>query len=120
MNIPEFMNIAPGGLEKIDAPAMEFYRLFDVAVELADKKQYDAAVPAWKQALALAPEDPRGHNNLGVALVATGKFDERSWSTGNRWNSIRQVHRLTIIWEARWRRWDGWMKRCRSSRSRWS
>jgi tetratricopeptide (TPR) repeat protein len=76
VNIPEFMNIAPGGLEKIDAPATEFYRLFDVAVQLADKKQYDAAVPAWKQALALAPEDPRGHNNLGVALVATGKFDE--------------------------------------------
>jgi tetratricopeptide (TPR) repeat protein len=76
VNIPEFMNIAPGGLEKIDAPATEFYRLFDVAVQLADKKQYDAAVPAWKQALALAPEDPRGHNNLGVALVATGKYDE--------------------------------------------
>src|ERR1035441_3423653 len=76
VNIPEFMNIAPGGLEKIDAPATEFYRLFDVAVQLADKKQYDAAVPAWKQALALAPEDPRGHNNLGVALVATGKLDE--------------------------------------------
>ena len=76
VNIPEFMNIAPGGLEKIDAPATEFYRLFDVAVQLADKKQYDAAVPAWKQALALAPEDPRGHNNLGIALVATGKFDE--------------------------------------------
>jgi tetratricopeptide (TPR) repeat protein len=76
VNIPEFMNIAPGGLEKIDAPATEFYRLFDVAVQLADKKQYDAAVPAWKQALVLAPEDPRGHNNLGVALVATGKFEE--------------------------------------------
>ena len=76
VNIPEFMNIAPGGLEKIDAPATEFYRLFDVAVQLADKKQYDAAVPAWKQALALAPEDPRGHNNLGVALVATGKYDD--------------------------------------------
>jgi tetratricopeptide (TPR) repeat protein len=76
VNIPEFMNIAPGGLEKIDAPATEFYRLFDVAVQLTDKKQYDAAVPAWKQALTLAPEDPRGHDNLGTALVATGKFDE--------------------------------------------
>lgn len=76
VNIPEFMNIAPGGLEKIEAPATEFYRLFDVAVQLTDKKQYDAAVPAWKQALTLAPEDPRGHDNLGTALVATGKFDE--------------------------------------------
>jgi tetratricopeptide (TPR) repeat protein len=76
VNIPEFMNIAPGGLEKIEAPATEFYRLFDVAVQLTDKKQYDAAVPAWKQALTLAPDDPRGHDNLGTALVAIGKFDE--------------------------------------------
>ena len=76
VNIPEFMNIAQGGLERIDAPATEFYRLFDVAVQLADKGKYDAAVPAWNKALALSPEDPRGHNNLGIALVATGKFDD--------------------------------------------
>jgi tetratricopeptide (TPR) repeat protein len=76
VNIPEFMNIAPGGLEKIDAPATEFYRLFDVAVQLADKKQYESAIPAWKKALELAPEDPRGHNNLGVALVESGRMDE--------------------------------------------
>ena len=76
VNIPEFMNIAQGGLERIEAPATEFYRLFDVAVQLADKGKYDAAVPAWNKALELAPEDPRGHNNLGIALVAIGKFDD--------------------------------------------
>lgn len=76
VNIPEFINIAPGGLESIDAPATEFYRLFDVAVQLADKKQYDAAVPAWKKALELNPDDPRGHNNLGVALFESGKIEE--------------------------------------------
>lgn len=76
VNIPEFMNVAPGGLAKIEAPATEFYRLFDAAVQLADKKQFDAAVPAWKKALDLDPNDPRGHNNLGVALVETGKTDE--------------------------------------------
>jgi tetratricopeptide (TPR) repeat protein len=76
VNIPEFMNVAPGGLEKIEAPATEFYRLFDAAVQLADKKQFDAAVPAWKKALELDPNDPRGHNNLGVALVETRKTDE--------------------------------------------
>jgi hypothetical protein len=31
VNIPEFVNIAQGGLEKIDPQATEFYRLFDVA-----------------------------------------------------------------------------------------
>lgn len=76
VNIPEFMNIAPGGLEKIEAPATDFYRLFDVAVQLADKKKYDEAISAWKNALALAPEDPRGHNNLGIALFEVGKIDD--------------------------------------------
>jgi tetratricopeptide (TPR) repeat protein len=76
VNIPEFINIAPGGLEKIDAPATDFYRLFDIAVQLADKRQFEAAVPAWKKALELNPEDPRGHNNLGVALFENGKMDE--------------------------------------------
>ena len=76
VNIPEFINIAPGGLEKIEAPATDFYRLFDVAVQLADKKKFDEAISAWKNALELAPDDPRGHNNLGIALFEVGKFDD--------------------------------------------
>jgi Flp pilus assembly protein TadD len=76
VNIPEFINIAPDGLERIDAPAAEFYRLFDVAVQLAEKKQFESAVPAWRTALALSPDDARAHNNLGVALVETGKTEE--------------------------------------------
>jgi tetratricopeptide (TPR) repeat protein len=76
VNIPEFVNIPPGGLERIDAPATDFYKLFDFAVAFSEKKQYDAAVPAWKKALELDPDDPRAHDNLGVALAETGKTDE--------------------------------------------
>jgi len=76
VNIPEFINIGPGGLERIDAPATEFYRLFDVAVQLAEKKQFEAAVPAWRKALELSPDDARAHNNLGVALAENRKIDE--------------------------------------------
>jgi Flp pilus assembly protein TadD len=76
VNIPEFINIAPDGLDHIEAPAAEFYRLFDVAVQLAQKKQYDAAVPAWRKALDLSPDDARAHNNLGLALAENGKIDE--------------------------------------------
>jgi Flp pilus assembly protein TadD len=76
VNIPEFVNIAPDGLERIEAPAAEFYRLFDVAVQLAQKKQFQAAVPAWRKALDLSPDDARAHNNLGIALAENGKIDE--------------------------------------------
>jgi len=76
VNIPEFINIAPGGLERIDAPATDFYKLFDFAVAFSEKKQYDQAVPAWEKALALDPNDPRAHDNLGVALAERGRLDE--------------------------------------------
>jgi tetratricopeptide (TPR) repeat protein len=76
VNIPEFVNIPPDGLLKIDAPATEFYRLVDVASDLAAKGQYEAAIVEWKKALGLNPEDDRAQNNLGVALAATGRLGE--------------------------------------------
>ena len=38
VNIPEFVNIPPDGLLKIDAPAVEYYRLFDEAWELGRER----------------------------------------------------------------------------------
>jgi len=76
VNIPEFVNIPPGGLEQINAPATDFYKLFDFAVAFSEKKQYADAVPAWRKALALDPDDPRAHDNLGVALAESGQIDE--------------------------------------------
>jgi tetratricopeptide (TPR) repeat protein len=76
VNIPEFVNIAPDGLAKIDAPATEFYRLFDVASEQQRKKQYDDAIATWRKALELSPDDAKAHSNLGVLLANRGKLDE--------------------------------------------
>jgi tetratricopeptide (TPR) repeat protein len=76
VNIPEFVNIAPQGMGKIDTPATEFYRLFDVASELGDKKEYDAAIAKWNEALALSPDDAKAHSNLGVLLARVGRSEE--------------------------------------------
>jgi len=76
VNIPEFVNIPPEGMLKIDTPATEFYRLFDVAKELADKGQYDAAIPAFNTALELSPDDVRANTNLANALTRKGRLDE--------------------------------------------
>jgi Flp pilus assembly protein TadD len=75
-NIPEFLNVAAGGLDRIDAPATEFYRRYNVASALAEKKQFNEAVPAWRQALEMEDTDSRAHNSLGNALMATGKTSE--------------------------------------------
>lgn len=68
VNIPEFVNLPPGGLLSIDVPAAEFYRLYDEASELAKSGDFAASAELWRQAIALAPADARAHNNLGTAL----------------------------------------------------
>ena len=75
VNIPEFVNIPADGMLKIDTPATEFYRLFDVAKELEDAGSPEA-IPAFEKALAMSPEDVRANTHLANALVRKGKFEE--------------------------------------------
>ena len=76
VNIPEFMNVGPDGLDHIETPAIDFYKVVDAASKLSDKHQYAEALPVWKHALELNPDDSRAHNDMGVALAATGKTPE--------------------------------------------
>ena len=76
VNIPEFMNVGPDGLERIDTPATDFYKEFNVAADLSEKHRFAEAVPVWKKAVELNPEDARAHNNLGAALAETEKPEE--------------------------------------------
>ncbi len=76
VNIPEFVNISQDGLMRIDAPATDYYRVVDVAMELMNKGQYEAVIPEWRKALQLSPEEPLAHNNLGFALAEAGKVEE--------------------------------------------
>src|ERR1035437_8940519 len=75
-NIPEFVNIPPDGIEKINAPVTEYYRIIDDASELMLKRQYAAALPELYRAQALNPSEAAVHNNLGIALFETGKAGE--------------------------------------------
>jgi tetratricopeptide (TPR) repeat protein len=76
VNIPEFVNIPPDGLLKIEVPAAEIYRLIDRGLDLAKKGQGDAAIAEWEKALELDPGDAKVHYCLGVALGQKGKRDE--------------------------------------------
>ncbi|MDR3717819.1 MAG: tetratricopeptide repeat protein [Bryobacteraceae bacterium] len=75
-NIPEFVNIPPDGLRKINVPAVDFYNQLDVALALNSKRQYPEAIPELKKALELDPNDARALVNLGIAQAATGAPDE--------------------------------------------
>jgi tetratricopeptide (TPR) repeat protein len=76
VNIPEFVNMDPAGIQHIDTPAVDFYKQYDVAADLAKKGQYAAAIPEWAKAVAMSPDDARARNNYGQTLEHAGKSDE--------------------------------------------
>jgi Tfp pilus assembly protein PilF len=76
VNLPEFVNLAPGALGHIDAPAAEFYRLYDAAWDLTEKGDAAAALDAWTRALQLDPADPRARTNYAALLLRQGQIDE--------------------------------------------
>ena len=76
VNIPEFVNIPPDGLTKMDAPATEFYRLSDAAGELARKGDYAAAAVEWTKAMELDPADGKVRYHLAYALDKQDQLDQ--------------------------------------------
>ena len=76
VNIPEFVNIAPDGLEKIDPQATEFYRLFDQAYKLLENNQIPEAIQALRAALERDPTDALTHYMLATALSGNDQEHE--------------------------------------------
>jgi tetratricopeptide (TPR) repeat protein/Tol biopolymer transport system component len=76
VNIPEFVNISQDGMIAIATPAVDMYKKFDHAADLADKGEYDQAITEWRELLAANPDDARIHSNLGSALAQVGQYAE--------------------------------------------
>ncbi len=76
VNLPEFVNIPPGGLIKISTPAVDMYQEFDHAADLAANGHEAEAIAEWEKLAASNPDNARIRNNLGAALTRTGKYEE--------------------------------------------
>jgi Tfp pilus assembly protein PilF len=72
-NIPEFVNIAPDGLAKIDPQAMEFYRLVDEAYDEMQSNQIPESIKTLREALERNPDDATTHYNLGFMLSGSSQ-----------------------------------------------
>ncbi len=76
VNIPEFVNVPPGGFEKIGGPVLEYYRLVDRAVYYRKQGRYEEAIAEWRKVLEISPDDALAHNGLGTLLLMTGRPQE--------------------------------------------
>jgi tetratricopeptide (TPR) repeat protein len=76
VNIPEFVNVPPGGLESIDGPVLEYYRRYDRAMYLQKQNRLDEAIEAWGRVLETRPNDAPAQENLGAALLLKGEAAE--------------------------------------------
>ncbi|HEY1901447.1 MAG TPA: tetratricopeptide repeat protein [Terracidiphilus sp.] len=76
VNIPEFVNIPPDGIEDIQVPAVDVYKLIDQATDLQKRNQYNQAQAIWRKVLLLDPSDAKSHNDLAVNLYLLGNTAE--------------------------------------------
>jgi tetratricopeptide (TPR) repeat protein len=76
VNIPEFVKVPPDGIESIDVPASDFYRIVDEAMDSQGNGDLTGALAKWQSALKLDPADARANNGMGIALGMSGKTDE--------------------------------------------
>jgi tetratricopeptide (TPR) repeat protein len=76
VNIPEFVNMPTEGIAHIATPAIDFYKQYDVAADLAKAGQFEAALSEWQRALAMSPADARALNNYGQTLSHLGRPTE--------------------------------------------
>jgi tetratricopeptide (TPR) repeat protein len=73
VNLPEFVNVKPGGLQHIDGPAIEFYRLFDRAAYLQKSGQIEESIAEYRKVLEINPNEALAHNNLSMVLLLAGR-----------------------------------------------
>ncbi len=76
VNLPEFVNTAGDGIEDIQVPAVDLYKLIDEAMQLEEKGENDQALGIWKKAVALDPGNEKAQNGLGISLYVHGEIQE--------------------------------------------
>jgi tetratricopeptide (TPR) repeat protein len=76
VNIPEFVNIASGGITSILTPAMDYKTHFDLGKNLLNKGNIDSAHAEIMKAIALKPDYAENYSTLAFVLAGQGKMDE--------------------------------------------
>jgi len=74
-NIPEFVNLPENGLDKISAPATDYYQIISRAKILDQRGDVKAALLEWQKAVEYDPKDGMARFYMAVALEQQGQLD---------------------------------------------
>ncbi len=75
-NIPEFVNIAQGGIQQIHETFIDYYSYIRKGDNCVSFEKYEEAESAYRHALELKPDSPIGHRNLASLLLMMNRRDE--------------------------------------------
>jgi hypothetical protein len=70
------VNIPARGWSEIEAPTTNVYNFLTPRPIFAKQAIRLCWYPPGRKRYGLNPDDPRAHDNIGVALAGTGKFDQ--------------------------------------------
>ena len=73
-NIPEFVNVPENGLQKISAPATDYYQIISRAKILDQQGDYKAGLLEWQKAVEYDPKDGMARFYMAVALEQQGQL----------------------------------------------
>jgi tetratricopeptide (TPR) repeat protein len=74
VNIPEFVNVPENGLQKISAPATDYYQIISRAKILDQQGDFKAALLEWQKAVEYDPKDGLARFYMAVALEQQGQL----------------------------------------------
>ncbi len=74
VNIPEFVNVPENGLQKISAPATDYYQIISRAKMLDQQGDFKAGLLEWQKAVEYDPKDGMARFYMAVALEQQGQL----------------------------------------------
>jgi len=76
VNIPEFVNVPENGLQKISAPATDYYQIISRAKMLDEQGDFKAGLLEWQKAVDYDPMDGLARLYMAVALEQQGQLSQ--------------------------------------------
>jgi len=75
-NIPEFVNIEPGGIKRIKERFIDYYSFYNKAGQLMDEERFVEAEEYFRKSIELKPDYANAHKRLGYLLARLRRLDE--------------------------------------------